>query len=286
VYVLVQETSHQENNQDQISAKNQNPISRPDQGNPDNQFDCPECGKTFETRKSVEAHALRSHRIKPASLGGRTATENLGEEEISLDLKKEAQITNQAVALARGQQRLKALDPKSEFLHGGQQQPEGNSPSRVLVDLETAKLIRSMRQETEEQERHNGDSNSQVLQVQRELNDLKDKLAKKDIENLTKQTDDLRQELKELRADVRGSAGAQSDVAVLMRETSNLIGRALENPGVIRNYLIPSENFLRPKGDAPVLHTQAVATPGEFNFLEEMKKHGLVTKITDVRRGL
>jgi hypothetical protein len=139
-----------------------------------------------------------------------------------------------------------------------------------------------MREETE-QERHknNGDSNSQVLQVQRELNDLKDKLAKKDIENLTKQTDDLRQELKELRADVRGSAGAQSDVAVLMRETSNLIGRALENPGVIRNYLLPSQDFLMPKEAAPTLHAQVAtpAAPGQFNFMEEMRRRGLVTTV-------
>jgi len=216
-------------------------------------------------------------------------SENLGEEEIITDFKKETQVTNSALSLARSQQRLKSLDPaKYQELHGGQQQPEGNSPSRVLVDLETAKLIRSMREETE-QERHknNGDSSSQAIaELQKEFNAFKEETHKKELEALQKQSDKLEGQISDLRADLSRSTNSNSDLAVVVKEGKDLLVKALESSGPLRSYLIPTENFLHKKEEAPTLHTQAVATPapGEFDFLAEMKKHGLVTTVRN--RGL
>jgi len=240
-------------------------------------------GALIKAQKRLEATEDKAAKGSPS--------ENVGEEEISLDLKKEAQITNQAVALARSQQRLKSLDPKSEFLHGGQQQPEGNT-SRVLVDLETARLIRSMRQETEEQERHrnnNGDSSSSqaITALQKEFAEFREQMHKRELESLQKQSDKLEAQISDLRSDLRSSAGSNSDLAVVVKEGKDLLVKALETQGPIRSYLIPSTNFVRPKEEAPLVRAAAATpgAPGQYNFLEEMRKRGLVTRVVDLQKG-
>lgn len=239
----------------------------------------------------IEAIIAETSLSKPTILGlkgalikaqKRLATEAKAppeETDLNTDLKKETQTTNQAVALARGQLRLKALNPKSEFLHG-EQQPEGNT-SRVLVDLETARLIRSMREETE-QERHknNGDSSSgqAIAELQKEFNAFKEQMHKKEIEALQKQSDKLEGQIVELRADLRSSAGSNSDLAVVVKEGKDLIVKALETQGPIRTYLVPDAINIQRPADAPKLQTQTETRSG---VLEELRRHGLVTKIVE-----
>jgi hypothetical protein len=224
-------------------------------------------GAMKKAQKKLEATEDKAAKSSPS--------ENVGEEEISLDLKKEAQITNQAVALARSQQRLKSLDPKSEFLHGGQQQPEGSSTSKTLADVELAQYIRSLR-ETTGHPNNNGDSQG----LQKQINDLREQLHQKDLEALQKQSDKLEAEIQGLREDVRHSTNGGSDLAVVVRETSNLIGKALESPGVIRSYLVPDGINIGKKADAPPLLRAQPVEAGN-NVLEVLKKHGLVTKVVE-----
>lgn len=205
--------------------------------------------------------------------------ENVGEAEISLDLKKEAQITNQAVALARSQQRLKSLDPKSEFLHGGQQQPEGNT-SRVLVDLETARLIRSMRQETEEQERHKnnggGAEATETLNLRKEVDALREEIRKKDVE-------DLKGQIAEMRQEMRHSTNSGSDLAVVVREASGLLEKIVTSDGPLRSYLMPDNNIpIKPRGDAPLLQGQPAG--GQNGLVDVLRERGLTTRIVHAQR--
>ena len=199
-------------------------------------------------------------------------SENVGEEEITADLKREAQVTNAGVALARSQQRLKSLDPNLyQSLHGGQQSE--TSPGKILADLELAKYIKQMR-ENESHQNNGGDSQG----LQKQINDLKEELHKKDVETLQKQSDKLEAEIQGLREDMRHSTNSGSDLAVVVRETSNLIGKALESPGVIRSYLVPDGINIGKKADAPAL-LRAQPVEARNNVLEVLKKHGLVTHV-------
>jgi hypothetical protein len=281
VYVLVQET-HQESNQDEISG----PISRPDQGDPDNQaFDCPECGKSFGAQKSVEAHMLRSHRIKPSSLGGKAAkgspSENVGEEELATAFKKEAQVANNAVLAARGKQRLRNLDPNSyKELYGI---PPGQSevgPASKLIDLEIIRQLRDMRQE-EPSHQNNGDSNETAV-LKREVSDLKEALRMKDLQSLRDENAKINEELKEIRSEMRSLPNSSSDLAALVKSTENIIIKAVESEGPIRRYLTPDGITIQKPSDAPKLQTQIETRSG---VLEELRRHNLVTRIVDVKGG-
>ncbi len=276
---MVQETSDQEN-QNQISAKNQNQISRPDQGNPDNQaFDCPECGKTFGAQKSVEAHMLRSHRIKPSSLGGIGATEKVSKddgESLVGDFKAENTIAANALVLARNKARLRQQDPHQfRQLYG--HQDEDGSPTRAIVDLEVAKTLRAMRQE-EPSHQNNGDSSETVL-LKKEVTDLKEALRQKDLQSLRDENAKINEELKEIRSEMRSLPNSSSDLAALVKSTENIIIKAVESEGPIRRYLTPdgSVNIQKPS-DAPKLQTQIGTRSG---VIEELRSHGLVTKIVE-----
>ena len=227
--------------------------------------------------------ALEKTEAEPSNLG----KANQEEETLVNDLRDESKLTAAALNLGRNRNRLRQAAPELyDALHGKETQAE-SSPSRTLIDLEVLREIKAMRAQDEGSHRNNGDSNSRVSEMQRELNELKDKLAKKDIENLTKQTDDLREEVKELRADVRGSAGVQSDLAIVVREGKDLLVKALESSGPIRSYLVPSTNFVRPKEEAPLVRAAAATpgAPGQYNFLEEMRRRGLVTRVVDLQKG-
>lgn len=198
---------------------------------------------------------------------------NVGEQEIIVDMKKEAQIASGAVTLARSQQRLRSLDSKAyQDLYGGQQS-EVNSPSRVLVDLETARLIRNMRIE-EQQGGHNNNGSNQVSELQRQMAELREQLHKKDLEILQKQSDKLEAQLVELRADLRSSAGSTSDLAVVIRESSQLLSQVITHPGPIRNYLAP--DIVRDKKEAPLLAQPAEA---RNKIIDTLRMHGLTTRI-------
>lgn len=197
------------------------------------------------------------------------------EEELTTDFKKESQIANSAVVLARGKQRLQILDPATyKSLYGGGQQPESNT-SRVLVDLETARLIRSMRLEQESVGHNNGDSQASGLQKQ--INDLKEALHQKDVEALQKQSEKLESEVRELREDMRHSSNSNSDLAVVFRESKDLLEKVITHDGVLRSYLLPDNLSLRPPGTAPPLHAQV--EPGNGTVISELTRRGLVTRI-------
>jgi uncharacterized C2H2 Zn-finger protein len=257
---LVQETSHQESNQDQIS----DPISHPDQGDPDNQFECPECGKTFAVEKSLEGHMLRTHRLKP---GGKAAKGNLEEEtDLNADLKKEAQTTNNMVVLARGKARLKSLDPGAYREHYGPPEQAETSAGKVMADLELSRYIRTLREN--ESHPNNGDSSQGILDLQRQLSDLRTEMHKKEIE-------ELKSEVRGLREDMRRSTNSGSDLAVCVKSVENLLSEGLSHPGPIRQYLTPTEQLIRDKKDAPAL--QRVEPSG--TVISELARHGLVTQI-------
>ena len=278
---------NQEENQTPISRPEQEqisgPISHPDQGSPDNQFDCPECGKSFGAQKSVEAHMLRSHRIKPSSLGGGTgATEKVTKddgESLVADIRAENTVASNALLLSRNKSRLRQQDPH-EFrrLYGHE---EDGSPTRAIVDLEIAKTLRNMREEETEHRNNGGGSEaSEGLNLRKEIDALRQEMHQKEIETLQKQSDKLEAQIAEMREDMRHSTNSNSDLAVLVKETSSLIGKALESPGVVRSYLLPDGSInIKDKKEAPLL-TQPVE-PASRTVVSELSKHGLVTRFTE-----
>ena len=208
--------------------------------------------------------------------------ENVGEEEITADLKREAQVTNAGVALARSQQRLKSLDPNLyQSLHGSGQS-EANSPGKILADLELAKYIKQMR-ENESRPNNGGDSQA-TLGLQKQIDDLKEEMHKKDVEALKKETEKLAGEIGELRADLRHSTNSGSDLAVVVREASGLLEKAVESNGPLRAYLMPNNIDIKPRREAPELRRQVVqAEPGSGTVVSGLSKYGLVTQV--LRKG-
>jgi len=203
---------------------------------------------------------------------------NQEEETLVNDLRDEAKLTGAALTLARNQNRLKAVAPGLyDALHGKETQAE-SSPSRTLIDLEVLREIKAMRAQDEGSHRNNGDSQNTV-ELQKQINALREELHQKDVQNLRDETTELKQELKEIRSELRSSAGSNSDLAVVVRETSNLIGKALESPGVLRNYLLPDGSInIGKKADAPaLLHTQVET--GNGTVVSELRGRGLVTRI-------
>ena len=273
----------EESGQSESGQSHESPLSERELISED--FACDICDKSFGTENSLKAHRLRAHR-KSANWSNEdkaakgSPSENVGEEEISLDLKKETQTTNQAVALARSQQRLKALNPKSEFLHGGQQQPEGNSTSKTLADVELAQYIRSLR-ETTGHPNNNGDSSETAL-LKKEVTDLREALRQKDLQSLRDENAKINEELKEIRSEMRTLPNSGSDLAALVKSTENIIIKAVESEGPIRRYLTPDGITIQKPSDAPKLQTQIETRSG---VLEELRRHNLVTRIVDVQKG-
>ena len=267
----------EESGQSESGQSHESPLSERELISED--FACDICDKSFGTENSLKAHRLRAHR-KSANWSNEdkaakgSPSENVGEEEISLDLKKETQTTNQAVALARSQQRLKALNPKSEFLHGGQQQPEGNSTSKTLADVELAQYIRSLR-ETTGHPNNNGDSSETAL-LKKEVTDLREALRQKDLQSLRDENAKINEELKEIRSEMRTLPNSGSDLAALVKSTENIIIKAVESEGPLRRYLMPDGTIpIKAPGDAPLLQAQ----PAGNNVLEVLKAHGLTTRV-------
>ena len=217
---------------------------------------------------------LRTHRLKPSSsLGAKAAKGNPEEEtDLNTDLKRETQLTNNMVVLARGKQRLKSLDPGAyRDLHGPEQAE--TSAGKVMADLELSRYIRTLR-ENESHPNNGGDSQG----LQKQINDLKEALHQKDVEALQKQSDKLEEEIRELRADVRGSAGAQSDLAIVVKESKDLLSQVISHDGPLRAYLMPDNINIGKKADAPpLLHAQAAV--GNGSVIQELQRHGLTTRI-------
>jgi len=212
------------------------------------------------------------------------------EEEIITDFKKETQVTNSALSLARSQQRLKSLDPaKYQELHGPGPEQAETSLGKLLTDIEFSRYLKTLREQESHPHQNNGDSGSSqaITELQKEFAEFREQMHKKEIEFLQKQSDKLEGQISDLRSDLRSSANSNSDLAVVVREGKDLLVQALQTSGPIRSYLVPSTNYVMPKEEAPAVHMQAVATPapGQFNFLEEMRAKGLVTRIRDVKRG-
>jgi len=271
----------EESGQSESGQSHESPLSEPELISAD--FACDICDKSFGTENSLKAHRLRAHR-KSANWSNEDkaakASDANDEQEIADDFRRESRTASQALSLARNQSRLKNTNPHMfRELYGHE---EDGSPTRAIVDLEVAKTLRAMRQE-EPSHQNNGDSSETTL-LRKQVDELREEMRRKDVEALRKETEKLEGQISDLRADLSRSTNSNSDLAVVVREGKDLLVKALESSGPIRSYLVPSENFLRPKGDAPLLHTQAaVATPGEFNFIEEMRKRGLVTHVRDVR---
>ena len=204
---------------------------------------------------------------------------NSDEESLIADIKGENTLAANAVLLARNKSRLRLQDPTSFNSLFPSGQPE-SSTSR-LADLEIARYVKNMRLEEETTRHNNGDSQT-TLGLQKQIDDLREQLHQKDVQNLRDETTELKQELKEIRSEMRSSGGSNSsDLAVVVRETTNLIGKALESPGVIRNYLLPGDGgYIKDKRDAPLLHTQA--EPGGSLVISELAKRGLVTRVQRV----
>lgn len=246
----------------------------------------------LEEGADIEAIVAETSLSKPTVLGlkgslikaqKRLATEakapsqNLEEEtDLNTDLKKEAQTTNNMVVLARGKQRLKSLDPVAYRDHYGPPEQAETSPGKVMADLELSRYIRTLREN--ESHPNNGDSSQAMLELQRQITDLKTEMHKKDIENLTKQTDDLKQEVKELRSDVRGSVGVQSDLAVIVRETSSLLEKVISHDGPLRSYLSPDVP-IQPRGAAPLLRAQPAEA--QNGLVDVLRSHGLTTRVIE-----
>lgn len=199
---------------------------------------------------------------------------NVGEQEIIVDMKKEAQIASGAVTLARSQQRLKSLDSKAyQDLYGGGQQPEGG-PAAKLIDLEIIRQLRDMRLSEEHRNNGGGAEATETLNLRKEIDVLKEEMRKKDLE-------DLKAQIVELRADLRSSAGSTSDLAVVVREGRQLLEKAITSPGPLRTYLIPDQINIKKPGDAPKLQGQTNSA-----ILETLRSHGLVTRIPPLRERI
>jgi hypothetical protein len=218
---------------------------------------------------------------KKLSKVGEEPSKDLGkadqEEETTLvkDLRDEAKLTGAAVTLARNQNRLKAVAPGLyDALHGSGQSEA--SSGKILADLELAKYIKQMREN--ESHPNNGDSSSQATtELQRQINELKEELHKKDIEALTKQNGKLEEEIRELRAGVRGSAGAQSDLAIVVKESKDLLSQIITHDGPLRSYLMPDNISIKAPGDAPLLRAQPVEA--RSGVVDVLRERGLTTRV-------
>lgn len=186
------------------------------------------------------------------------------------DFKGENALAASAVILARNKSRLKLQDPalyNSLFPSG--QQPESNT-SR-LADLEIARYIRSMRLEEESARHNNGDSSNETALLRKELQNVKEEMRKKDVE-------DLKGQIAELRQEMRHSTNSASDLAVVVREGKDLLVKALENPGPLRNYLAPDNVNIRSPGDAPAL-LRAQPAEAQSGLIAALRAHGLTTHV-------
>jgi hypothetical protein len=232
-------------------------------------------GLTLPQVNGIKGSLMKSSKAKkteaePSDLG------KADDEEKSLiaDFKGENTLAASAVVLARNKSRLRQTDPtlfNSLFPSG---QPESNA-SRTLVDLETAKLIRAMRQE-EEHRNNNGDSQNTV-ELQKQINDLREELHKKDFEALKQQSDKLQEEIRELRTDLRSSAGSTSDLAVIVKESKDLLSQVITHDGVLRRYLLPDNISIKPPSDAPVLRAQPVEARN--GVIDVLRERGLTTRV-------
>lgn len=219
---------------------------------------------------AIRKEEKRMSKSEEGSAGATDKVSKDDEEGLVGDFKDENRLAASAVVLARNKSRLRQQDPglyNSLFPSG---QPESNT-SR-LADLEIARYIRSMRLEEEGARHNNGDSSNETALLRKELETVKEEMRKKDVE-------ELKGEIAELRQDLRHSTGSNSDLAVVIKETSNLIGKALETPGVLRNYLLPGDGYVQDKKSAPLL-AQPVE-PGSRSVVSELSKRGLVTKIIE-----
>lgn len=209
-----------------------------------------------------------------------TGKSNSDEEGLVGDFQKETKISNSALALSRSQARLRNLDPNSyKDLYGTQPGQSEVGPASKLIDLEIIRQLRDMRLSEEHRNNGGGAEATETLNLRKEVDALREEIRKKDVEALKKETEKLEGQIVELRADLRSSAGSNSDLAVVVRETSNLIGKALESPGPLRNYLVPADAYIKDKAEAPLLHQQTGL--GTRSVVSELSKRGLVTKIIE-----
>jgi len=262
------------------SGQSESPLSEPELISAD--FACDICDKSFGTENSLKAHMLRAHRQAANWTGGNKAakaSDANDEQEIADDFRRESRTASQALSLARNQSRLKNTNPHMfRELYGHE---EDGSPTRAIVDLEVAKTLRAMRQE-EPAHQNNGDSNETAV-LKREVSDLKEALRQRDLQSLRDENAKINEELKEIRSEMRSLPNSSSDLAALVKSTENIIIKAVESPGVIRNYLLPSDGgYIKDKKDAPLLHTQAEPGPGGSLVISELAKRGLVTRVQRV----
>ncbi|MCJ7424113.1 hypothetical protein MUP01_07580 [Candidatus Bathyarchaeota archaeon] len=201
-------------------------------------------------------------------------SKNLGEEtDLNTDLKKEAQITNNMVVLARGKQRLKSLDPGAYRDLHGPEQAETNL-GKLLTDIEFARYLKTLREQ--ESHQNNGDSSSQAtIGLQRQIDDLKEALHKKDFEALQKQSDKLEGQIVELRADMRSSTNSNSDLAVIVKESKELLSQVINHDGVLRRYLMPDDIAIKARSTAPPLQPVEARNV----VVDALRERGYVTKI-------
>ena len=184
------------------------------------------------------------------------------------DLRDEAKLDGAALIAARNQNRLRTTSPKLYAdLHGGQES-EANSPGKILADLELAKYIKQMReQETTGHQNNNGGDSQAISELKKQVDDLKEERHKKDLE-------DLKGQITELREDMRHSTNSASDLAVVIRESSQLLSQVITHPGPIRNYLAP--DIVRDKKEAPFLAQPAEA---RNKIIDTLRMHGLTTRV-------
>jgi len=195
------------------------------------------------------------------------------------DLRDEAKLDGAALIAARNRNRLKREGPEIYGqLHGGQQS-EANSPAAKLIDLEIIRQLRDMRLSEEHRNNGGGVEATETLNLRKEIDVLREEMHKKDVEALKKETEKLAGEIGELRADLRSSAGSNSDLAIVFKESKDLISQIVTHDGPLRNYLLPDVN-IKPAHEAPELRRQVVED-GRPSVASVLAKHGLVTKVLE-----
>jgi len=216
---------------------------------------------------------------KKLSKSGEEPSNSLGkpdDEEKTLisDFKGESSLASSALVLARNKSRLRQTDPalyNSLFPSG--QQPEVG-PAAKLIDLEIIRQLREMRQAEEHRNNGGGAEASEGLNLRKEIDALRQEMHQKEIETLQKASDKLEGQITELREDMRHSTNSGSDLAVVVKEASSLLEKAISHDGPLRSYLMPDN--IKPRHEAPTVQ----GPDGRNAVLEALRPFGYVTKLT------
>jgi len=232
-----------------VEPENQNiSVSESEKYQPSNQkhqeepiYECPDCGKIFDNPRSLSAHRLKVHRVKPSYLdSGRSKKTKKGEPPPTTVELPAPQKDPYISALEEENRRLKT-ELQNALLQS--RLSKYQTPDLVtqdpLIRLKYAQLLDVMAKEQEQrlqtltQPKRDSDNSqiaqayeSRISELQKEIATLKDELNRKELQALQEKVKELKDELREVREQaVRGQSDLTAIVSTLSKHIENATDR-------------------------------------------------------------